>query len=43
MDFEEFHYLLEKIENAHIINKPFPYIYIPDFFSDEHLSIILND
>lgn len=36
----EFNYLLEKIMDAPFINKGFPFLYIEDWFTQEHFEII---
>jgi hypothetical protein len=38
-----FDYIIDKINNATIINEPFPHLDIQQFLSEEHLNIILND
>ena len=38
-----FDYIISKIDNAPIINEPFPHLDIQQFLSEEHLNIILND
>lgn len=38
-----FSYILEKINNAHFYERPFKHLYIENFFSKEHFSLIVRD
>jgi hypothetical protein len=37
-----FAYLIEKIRDAPFKGKPFPHLYIKNFFSDEHFKAIVS-
>lgn len=39
----EFSYILDKIEAAEFIKKPYPHLDIKNFLSDEHLELIINN
>jgi hypothetical protein len=38
-----FNYILDKIDEAKILNYPFPHLDIENFLSDEHLNLIINN
>jgi len=39
----QFDYIQEKIKNAVVNHKPWPYITIKNFLSEEHLQLLVND
>ena len=39
----EFDYIIDKINNAEIVSKPWPYATMNDFLKPEHLELLKND